>query len=82
MDKICAGAFGAVALTAVVFFVVILSTLLGAMAGGIVGLFFADTILSTLSRFGVDVMGLHMWQLGATLAFCGSFFKAHQTVTK
>lgn len=82
MDKILAGAFGAVAMVALVFFIVILGTLMGALAGWIVGLFFSTTILSTLARFGVDVMGLQMWQLGATLAFCGSFFKAHQSVTK
>lgn len=78
MDKIIAGALGALALVALVFFIVILGTLMGAVAGWIVGLFFGETILTTLSRFGVDVLGLQMWQLGATLAFVGSFFKAVQ----
>ncbi len=82
MDKVLAGAFGVVAVVGLVFCIVILGTLMGAVAGWIVGLFFSNTILSTLSRFGVDVMGLQMWQLGATLAFIGSFFKAIQHRSK
>ena len=78
MDKILAGAFGALAVVTLVFFIVVLGTLMGAVAGWIVGLFFGETILSTLSRFGVSTLGLQMWQLGATLAFVGSFFKAYQ----
>ena len=78
MDKILAGAFTAVAAVALVFFIILLTTLMGALVGWVVGLFFSETILGTLSRFGIDVMGLQMWQLGATLAFVGSFFKAHQ----
>ena len=81
MDKILAGAFGALALIAVVFFIVILSTLMGAVAGWIVGLLFGETILTTLSRFGVNTLSLQMWQLGATLAFVGSFFKAYRDIT-
>lgn len=78
MDKIATGALAAIGLVGLVFFAVVLGTLMGAVAGWIVGLFFSNTILGTLSRFGVDVAGLAMWQLGATLAFVGSFFKAIQ----
>lgn len=78
MGKFIAAALSAVAAVAFVFFIVILGTLMGAIAGWIIGLFFSNTILSTLARFGVDVVDLRMWQLGATLAFVGSFFKAIQ----
>lgn len=54
---------------------VILGTLFGGIAGWIVGLFFTDTIMTTLNRFGVDTMGMTMWQLGATLGFVSGFFK-------
>ena len=81
MDKILAGAITAVAAVALVFFIILLTTLMGALVGWVVGLFFSETILGTLSRFGIDVVGLQMWQLGATLAFVGSFFKAHQSNT-
>lgn len=78
MDKVLTGALMAFGVVALVFFMVILTTLMGALAGWVVGIFFSDTILGTLQRFGVDVVGLQMWQLGATLAFVGAFFKAHQ----
>jgi len=78
MDKVITGALAAVAVVALVFCLIILTTLMGAVAGWVVGLFFGETILTTLSRFGVDVAGLQMWQLGATLAFIGGFFRAYQ----
>ncbi|UXO93813.1 hypothetical protein Pan1_98 [Pseudanabaena phage Pan1] len=80
MSDFVTGALGAIAVVALLFFLVILTTLMGAVAGWAVGLFFEQTILSTLARFGVNVAGLTMWQLGATLAFVGSFFKAATTV--
>jgi hypothetical protein len=73
---VLAGLALAPALTAMV----ILHVVFGAVGGWLVGLFFGETILGTLSRFGVDIEGLSMWQLGATLAFVGAFFRAHQTV--
>lgn len=82
MSDFVTGVLGAIAVVALLFFLVILTTLMGAVAGWAVGLFFEQTILSTLARFGVNVAGLTMWQLGATLAFVGSFFKAHQSVTR
>lgn len=81
MSDLVTGALGAIAVVALLFFLVILTTLMGAVAGWAVGLFFEQTILGTLARFGVNVEGLQMWQLGATLAFVGSFFKAHQSNT-
>lgn len=77
MDKIFGAALALLLVIPVVFFFVILVTLMGAVAGWVVGLFFEQTILSTLARFGVNVGGLTMWQLGATLAFVGSFFKTY-----
>jgi hypothetical protein len=76
MGDAIGGALMAVLIVTAVIFMVILGTLFGAVAGWIVGLFFTDTILTTLGRFGVDTFGLTMWQLGATLGFIGGFFKS------
>ena len=76
MKEIITGAFTAFFLVAVIFIFIILGTLFGGIAGWIVGLFFTDTIMNTLSRIGVDTMGMTMWQLGATLGFISGFFKA------
>ena len=66
----------AIGLVLLIIVMVILGTFFGGVAGWIVGLFFTDTILITLNRFGVDTMGMTMWQLGATLGFISGFFKA------
>jgi hypothetical protein len=76
MDKLATALLTALAGVALVFFAIILGTLMGTLGGLVVGLFFSDTILSTLQRFGVNTAGLAMWQLGATLAFSGGFFRA------
>ncbi len=76
MAQVLAGALGAIALVFLVFILVILGTLFGGIAGWIVGLFFTETIMTTLDRFGVETMGMTMWQLGATLGFISGFFKA------
>jgi len=76
MGQIITGGLMAVGLVLFVILMVILGTLFGGIAGWIVGLFFTDTIMSTLNRFGVDTMGMTMWQLGATLGFISGFFKA------
>lgn len=71
-----ATAVGAFALIVIIFLLFpLIGSLVGAFAGWVVGLFFEDTILSTLARFGVDTGGLAMWQLGCTLGFIGGFFK-------
>ena len=46
----------------------------GLMAVGLVLFVILMVILGTL--FGVDTMGMTMWQLGATLGFISGFFKA------
>jgi len=51
-------------------------TLAGAVVGWMVGLFFTETILSTLHRFGIDTQGLPVWELGATLGFVSGFFRS------
>lgn len=76
MGEAIGGALMALFVVAMIIFAVIFGTLFGGIAGWIVGLFFTDTILQTLARFGVDTLGLTMWQLGATLGFVGGFFKA------
>lgn len=76
MGQVLTGAAMAVGLVLLIIFTVILGTLFGGIAGWIVGLFFTDTIMGTLNRFGVDTMGMTMWQLGATLGFISGFFKA------
>ena len=76
MGQVLAGAAMAVGLVLLVIVMVILGTFFGGVAGWIVGLFFTDTIMGTLNRFGVDTMGMTMWQLGATLGFISGFFKA------
>ena len=76
MGQVLAGAAMAVGLVLLIIVMVILGTLFGGIAGWIVGLFFTDTIMTTLNRLGVDTMGMSMWQLGATLGFISGFFKS------
>jgi hypothetical protein len=76
MGQALGGALMAILVVFSIIFLVILGTLFGAIAGWIVGLFFTDTVLTTLGRFGVDTFGMTMWQLGATLGFIGGFFKS------
>lgn len=61
------------AVTGVMFLACILSTLFGAFAGWVVGLFFEKSILHFFAALGIS--GLKMWQIGAALGFIGSFFK-------
>ena len=58
------------------------STFFGAFAGWAVGLFFADTVLGFLSRLGVDVNGLAMWEIGASLGFIGGFLRTSVSTSK
>ena len=76
MKQIIAGGLMAIGFVVFIILLVILGTLLGGIAGWIVGFFFADIIMDTLNRFGVDTMSMTMWQLGATLGFISGFFKA------
>lgn len=45
----------------------------GAFSGWVVGLFFADTVLTFFSHLGIN--DLTMWQIGGSLGFIGGFFK-------
>ena len=73
MEKV-AIAFGTAALALCGIFVfVILGTLLGGIAGWIVGCFFGDTILGIVSQLGIK--GITMFQLGCFLGFIGGFLK-------
>lgn len=77
MEKM-ATAFGAIALMiGGVFFFVILGTFLGGVAGWIVGLAFADTILGILAQIGVH--NVTMFQFGAFMGFVGGFLKTKVT---
>ena len=73
MDKLALG-FGAIFLAmAGVFFFIIFGTLLGGLAGWLVGVFFGDTILGIAAQLGVK--GITMFQLGLFLGFVGGFLK-------
>jgi hypothetical protein len=61
MDKFLIAIFGAIA-----------GTLFGSIAGGIVSLFFNETILTVLMALGIK--GISLWQLGAFLGFVSDFF--------
>lgn len=76
MKDLFTGAAAAVLVVLAVILMVILGTFFGGVAGWIVGLFFTDTIMSTLDAFGVETFELSMWQLGATLGFISGFFKS------
>lgn len=52
----------------------LIGPLAGALSGWIVGLVFENSIFAVLEAFGVDTTGLALWQIGATLAFIGTFF--------
>lgn len=60
-----------------IFMFVIFGTLLGGVAGWIVGLFFADTILGIASQLGIK--NVTMFQLGAFMGFFGGFLKMKVT---
>ena len=75
MKNILAGGAMAFGFVLLVILFIILGTLFGGIAGWIVGLFFTDIIMNTLNRFGVDTLGMSLWQLGATLGFISGFFK-------
>ena len=70
--------FNAICWPIVVLFIAVastfLSTLVGAICGWCVGLFFDDSILFVLEN--CDIKGVSMWQLGASLGFTVSFFKS------
>ena len=77
MDKM-AVAFGSIALgIGGIFFFVILGTLMGGIAGWVVGLIFGDTILGIASQLGIH--NVTMFQLGSFMGFMGGFLKTKVT---
>lgn len=56
------------------FVLPLLGFLFGSFSGWVVGLFFADTVLTFFSQMGID--GMTMWQIGGALGFIGGFFKS------
>lgn len=73
MDKLTM-TFGAIALgISGIFAFIIFGTLMGAIAGWIVGLVFGDTILNILAQVGIK--GVTMFQFGAFMGFVGGFLK-------
>jgi hypothetical protein len=64
------------------FFILVLGPVIGALSGLVVGWLFEPSIRQVFAAFGVDLTGIAMWQLGAVLAFVGSFFKAAYTSTE
>lgn len=70
--------FGGVVITiGGLFFLIVLNTLMGSLAGWVVGLFFGDTILGILGQLGVH--NIVMWQYGAFMGFTGGFLKTKVT---
>lgn len=70
---------GVAAIVASFFILCLVSSIFGAAAGWVVGLFFSDAILGFMNRLGIDVVGLRMWEVGASLGFIGGFFKSSLT---
>jgi hypothetical protein len=70
-----------VAVIAVAFFITLFGVLGGIVVGWVVGLFFTDLIVGFISRFGVNTVGLEVWQIGGALGFIGAFFKTVNTNT-
>ena len=64
-------------MTAGIFLFVALGTLMGALAGWTVGLFFGGTILSIVHQLGIH--DVSMWQFGAFMGFVGGFMKTKVT---
>lgn len=57
----------------VLFFVCLIGTVMGALAGWIVGLVFPETLGLLAKMLNVDAAP---WQLGAILGFIGGFFRS------
>ena len=78
MEKALAGLFisalGAAVVGIALFLGALLSTLGGAFAGWVVGMFWPHTMAILLAKLGLA--GVQMWQLGAMLGFVGSFFRS------
>ena len=80
MDKLIAGSIIAAASAAVFCLLPILTVLVGAFSGWVVGWFFDETILGILSQIGISDVA--MWQVGAFLGFVGGFLKTSVSTSK
>lgn len=67
------------AFAGLVFVMPLLGIVFGAFAGWVVGLFFTETVMGFLARFGFDIAGFAMWQVGAAMGFFGGFLKTSVT---
>jgi hypothetical protein len=67
---------GAVAIAAILFVAVLLSTVIGGIVGWIVGLVFPFVIVTLNTLTGLT---LTAFEMGAVLGFVGSFFKTSVT---
>ena len=72
MEKALAGI---VMFAAILFCAPLVGVLGGALGGWVVGLFFTDTIQSFFMAVGLNLHGLAMWQIGASLIFIGGFIR-------
>lgn len=77
MGDFITGTLAAFFVVLALFIVIILGTLMGGVAGWVVGLLFTDAIMGTLDAFGVETFEMTMWEFGATLGFISGFFKVH-----
>jgi hypothetical protein len=57
------------------FIAPIISCFLGGFSGWVVGLVFEEQIIGFLTRVGIDMTGMSMFDLGAALGFVGGFLK-------
>ncbi len=67
---------GSVLVIGSLFLIIILSTLMGGIAGWAVGMVFTETISELKQFMGVSVTD---FELGAALGFVGSFFRTAAT---
>lgn len=80
MEKVFVSLGGSVAFLGGIFFLVLLRTLVGGIAGWTVGLVFGDTILGIAAQLGVK--GVSMSDFGVFLGFVGGFLSTRTTVEK
>ena len=79
MDKLVIGAIAAVGVALVVFFFILLGTLLGGVAGWVVGGVF-PFVTDTLRE--VSGLTLTNFELGAVLGFLGGFVRSSSVSSK
>jgi len=79
VNKIAAAFGGILLVIGGLFLLIVASTLMGTLAGWVVGLFFSDAILGVLAQIGVH--GITMVQFGTFMGFIGGFLKTKVTAT-